>query len=185
MFICGFPFLFTYSRSIKYTTAEFISTRTAGQLSKFLMKVVYGYVRGGFVVNFMLMDMEFLKIKDVLPMVEVDTTAAQEHFTEIERRIRTIKERVRSVTSDFPFNPVPMLVLVQTVYKICIWLNAIRSLSGMDRRLPPRELVTGREVDYNKDCRADLGAYIQASKDKVVTNNNTRCTRECMVYCRL
>ena len=137
MFVCGFPFLVTYSRSIKYTTAEFIPTQTAGRLAKCLMKVVYGYARGGFVVNLMLMDMEFDKIKDVLPMVEVNTTAAREHVPEIELRIWTIKERVRSVISDFPFNPVPMLVLVQTVYTICLWLNAIRSLSGMDRVLFP------------------------------------------------
>ena len=128
----------------------------------------------------MLMDMEFEKIRDVLPMVEVNTTATREHVPEIERRIRTIKERVRSVTSDFPFNTVPMLVLVQTVYTICLWLNAIRYLSGMDRRLSPRELVTGREVDYNKDCRADLGAYIQAIMDKVVTNDNTPRTHRCI-----
>ena len=31
--------------------------------------VVYGYARGSFVVNLMLMDMEFDKIRDVLPMV--------------------------------------------------------------------------------------------------------------------
>ena len=73
----------------------------------------------------MLMDMEFDKIRDVLPMVEVNTKAAREHVPEIERRIRTIKERVRSFTSYFPFNPVPMLVLVQTVYTIFLWLNAI------------------------------------------------------------
>ena len=73
----------------------------------------------------MLMDMEFEKIRDVLPMVEVNTTAAREHVPEIERRIRTIKEHVRSVTSDFPFNPVPILVIVHTVYTIYLWLNAI------------------------------------------------------------
>ena len=95
------------------------------------MKVVYGYTCGGFVVNLMLMNMEFEKIKYVLPMVEVDTTAVREHVLEIECRIRTIKERVRSVTLNFPFNPVPMLVLVQTVYMLCLWLNAARSLSGM------------------------------------------------------
>ena len=56
MFVCGFPFLVTYYRSIKYTTAEFIPTRTARKLANCLMKVVYGYARGGFVVNLMLMD---------------------------------------------------------------------------------------------------------------------------------
>ena len=38
---------------------------------------------------------------------------------------------------------------------------------------PPRELVTGRGVDYHKDCRADLGGYVEASTDKVVTNDKT------------
>ena len=97
MFVCGFPFLVTYSESIKYTTADFIPTRTAGQLDKCLMKVVYGYARGGFVVKLMLMDTEFDKIRDVLPMVEVNMTATREHVPEIELRIWTIKERVRSV----------------------------------------------------------------------------------------
>ena len=84
-------------------------------------------------------------------MVEFNTTAAREHIPDIELRIRMIKERVRSMTSDFPFNTVPMLVLVQTVYTICLWVNAIRSFTGMDRGLSPRELVTCRGVEYNKD----------------------------------
>ena len=153
-------FLVTYSRSIKLTTTEYIPTRTAGQLAKSLMKVVYGYARGGFVVNLALMDLEFEKIKDELPLVEVNTTAAREHVPEIERRIRTIKERVRSATSDFPFDPIPMMVLIQTVYTIIMWLNAVWSLSGVAGGLSPRELVTGRGVDYNKDCRTDFGAYV-------------------------
>ena len=58
------------------------------------MKAVYGYARGGFVVNLMLMNMEFEKVKDELPLVVVNTTAAREHVPDSERRIRTIKERV-------------------------------------------------------------------------------------------
>ena len=96
------------------------------------MKVVYGYARGDFIVTLMLMDMEFEKIKGVLPMVEVNKTSLREHIPEIESRIRTIKERVRSVTSDFPFDPDLMIVLVHTMYTISLWLNAIQSLSGMD-----------------------------------------------------
>ena len=50
----------------------------------------------------------------------------------------------------------------------------------MERGLSPRNLVTGRGVDYNKYCRADLGAYIQASTDKLVTNDNTPQTHGCI-----
>ena len=140
MFVSGIPFLVTLSDSIKYTTAEFIPTRTAGQLANSLMKVVYGYAHGGFVVNLMLMDQEFEKIKDVLPLVEVNTTAARGHVPKIERHIRTIKERVRATTSRFLFNPVPRMVMIQTIYTICLWLNAVRSISGKDRGLSPEKL---------------------------------------------
>ena len=58
------------------------------------MKMVHGYARGGFVVNLMLMDQEFEKIKDLLPLVEVNTTAAREHVPETERHIRTNNDRV-------------------------------------------------------------------------------------------
>ena len=101
------------------------------------MKVVYGYARGSFVVNLMLMDMEFDKIRDVLPMVEVNTAAAREHVPEIERRIRTIKKRVRSVTSDFPFNPVPVLVLVQIFYTIYLWLTPSNPFQVRIEGYPP------------------------------------------------
>ena len=107
------------------------------------MKVVYGYARGGFVVNLVLMDVEFEKFKDKLPLVEVNTTAAREHVPEIERRIRTIKERVRAATCDLLFNPIPMMVLIHTVHTINLWLNATRSLSRLERGLSPRELVAG------------------------------------------
>ena len=84
------------------------------------VKVIYGYVRDGFVVNLMLMDMEFEKVKDKLPLVEVNTNAAREHVPDMERCIRTINEYVRAATSDFPFNPIPMMVLIHTVHTITL-----------------------------------------------------------------
>ena len=73
-----------------------------------------------------------------------------------------------------------MMVLIQTVHTITLWLNAVQSISGLNRGLSPRELVTGRGVDYNKDCRATFGAYVQATTEKIVTNNNTPRTHGCI-----
>ena len=56
---------------------------------------------GGFVVRHALMDMEFEKVKDLVPLVEVNTTAAREHVGLIERKIRHLKEKTRAVTSEF------------------------------------------------------------------------------------
>ena len=35
---------------------------------------------------------------------------------------------------------------------------------------PPREIVTGRALDLNKHCKVQLGSYVEAHEDKVVTN---------------
>jgi hypothetical protein len=57
--------------------------------------VIRVYTRGGFVVQTMMMDMEFKKLVDLLPNVTINTTAAREHVGEIERKIRVIKESAR------------------------------------------------------------------------------------------
>ena len=93
MFVCRLPFLVTYSKRIRLTTAEFVPCCTAWKLDKFLMKVVKMYARGGSVVNLALMDMEFVKVVDLVGLLEINTTAAREHVAEIEQRIRVVKER--------------------------------------------------------------------------------------------
>ena len=70
----------------------------------------------GFVVRHAMMDMEFEKVKDLVPLVEVNTTAAREHVGYVERKIRHLKEKTRAVTSEFPFKWIPSLVMIQTVY---------------------------------------------------------------------
>ena len=103
MFVAGVPFFVTHLRKIKFTTAEYLPLRTAVQLANSLKKVFYLYARGGFLVRHALMDREFEKVRDLVPLVEVNTTAAREHVAVIERKIRHVKERVRSTTSEYPF----------------------------------------------------------------------------------
>jgi len=50
---------------------------------------------------------EFEKIKDLMPMVVCNTTAAKEHVSEAERSIRTIKERARGIIGTLPFDYMP------------------------------------------------------------------------------
>ena len=72
MFVSGMPFFGTYSRKIKFLTVEYLPQRTAKQLANALRKVVFLYARGGFVVRHAMMDMEFEKVKDLVPLVEVE-----------------------------------------------------------------------------------------------------------------
>jgi hypothetical protein len=53
------------------------------------------------------MDGEFEKIKDLMPQVVCNTTAAKEHVSKAEQNIRTIKERTREIIGTLPFEYIP------------------------------------------------------------------------------
>ena len=87
MFVNGISFLVTFSQNIRLITYEYVPTCTAGKLDKFPTKIVKLYARGGFVNGLALMDVEFEKVKEKVFLLEVNTTAAQEHVADIERQI--------------------------------------------------------------------------------------------------
>ena len=93
MFVNSAPFLVTLSRKIRLLTVEFLPSHTAAKLTDYLVKVSKLYARGGFTVRTILMDQEFDNVKDKMPTLEVNTTAAREHVGKIERSIRLVKER--------------------------------------------------------------------------------------------
>ena len=47
----------------------------------------------------------------------------REHIAEIERELRQVKERVRCTYSKFMFQFIPTMVLIYTVYNLCLRLN--------------------------------------------------------------
>jgi hypothetical protein len=55
-----------------------------------------------------MMDMEFEKLKPLMPHVALNTTAAQEHVADIEQKIRVIKERARGTFTTLPYKKLPM-----------------------------------------------------------------------------
>ena len=125
------------------------------------------------------MDMEIEKVKDFVPLVEVNTTAAREHVGLVERAIRHLKEKVRVKTSEFLFNWTPILVLIQRVQNRAFWINAFPNCSE-NFGVSPREIVTRLSTEYKRDCKVDIGSYVEASTDATVTNDNTERARSCI-----
>ena len=95
MFVNNLAFVITYGRGIGLITAEFTPNRKANQLASNLKRIIGLYSRAGFVIQTILMDMEFNKVIPELPEVNINTSAASEHVAEVERHIRIIKERCR------------------------------------------------------------------------------------------
>jgi hypothetical protein len=91
MFVNGVPFLVSISRGINLVTKEHTPSRTTKQLAAGIRRVMDLYSRGGFQVGTALMDNEFESLRNLVPILVVNTTAAKEHVPEVERRTRLIK----------------------------------------------------------------------------------------------
>jgi len=84
MFVNGLPFFITSSRGLSLVTIEHLPLRTAKRLVQTLERVCRVYSTTGLIVQMAMMDMEFEKLKPLMPHVALNTTAAQEHVGEIE-----------------------------------------------------------------------------------------------------
>lgn len=61
------------------------------------------YKRGGYTIGTVLMDNEFKPLKNLIPILAVNTTAAKEHVPKVEHRIRLIKERGQGILNTLTF----------------------------------------------------------------------------------
>lgn len=163
MFVNKVPMLVTISRNIRFATVEGLQDRKAETLTKAIKSVVSIYRRGGFRVITVLMDGEFEIMRDELADIGVmmNTTARDEHVGDIERYIRTLKERMRAIYNTLPFDRMPHRLIIEMAKYSVYWLNSFPHPNGVSDALSPRTIVTGQVVDFNRHCRFEFGQYVQ------------------------
>ncbi len=177
MFVNGLPFLVTLSRGISLVTIECGPSRTVKQLVNSLERVVRIYGRAGFIVQTSMMDMEFEKLKDLLPNIALNTTAVREHVGEIQRKIRVIKERARGMISTLPYEMLPKPVIIELLHFCVMWMNSFPVKLGVSEKNSPRELVSRNNLDAKLHCRTPFGAYCEVHADPDITNTMEPRTR--------
>ncbi len=121
------------------------------------------------------MDNELEKLRNLVPILAINTTAAREHVPEVERKIRLIKERGRGILNTLPFKKMPRLVLIELIYHVVLWLNAFPAKSGVSEMLSPREIVYRHKLDFAKHCKLLFGTYCEVHDEP--TRTNTMATR--------
>ncbi len=88
MFVNGVPFLVSMARGLNLVTTKFTPSCTAKQLAAGITHMMDLYAHGGFQMGTVLMDNEFEKLRNLVPILVINTTAAKEHVPEVERKIR-------------------------------------------------------------------------------------------------
>jgi hypothetical protein len=163
MYVNGIPMLVTISRNLRFATVEALPNRNITTLVKGIKAVATVYRRASFTILATLMDGELEAMRgDLADLgIALNETARDEHVGDIERFIRTLKERMRAIYTTLPFKHVPPRVVIEMAKHAVYWLNAFHHPNGVSNSLSPRTIITGQTVDFNWHCKYEFGQYVQ------------------------
>ncbi len=136
------------------------------------------YRIAGFKVRTILMVGEFEKLKNILPTVECNTTAAKEHVSKSERSIRTVKERTRGLIGMLLFDNIPRRMKIKFVYFIVLWLNAFPVKTEVSSIYSPWELLVCWRLNYKKHCWVLPDTYCEVHDEPLPSNTMVPWTYE-------
>ena len=172
-FVDGLTFVATVSRSLHFLTVEHIASRAIKNVLTCIKRVNNIYKARGFKVQMTHADEEFTSMRD--PLLELDgiglnIAATNEHVPEIERAIRTIKERNRSNVSGLHFLHYPKILKKALIKQAALWLNMFPHADGVSATISPRTIVTGITANYATQCRVPIGAYCEVHNENHPSN---------------
>lgn len=140
MHLNGIALVVSISRALKFCTTEALENRRSETLLASIRNIKMTYGRRGFLVTQIAAENEFSSLDSHLANVGIalNTEARDEHVPEIERHIRTLKDRCRSTYTMLPFQRIPARMLVELVYCMTFWLNAFPAANEVSATIIPR-----------------------------------------------
>ena len=94
----------------------------------------------------------------ILP-TNLEIYAPEEHIPNIERSVKTIKEKCRVITHSVPYNRYTKLMTIGLIENANHWLNAFPTSSRIVGKISPAQIVKGTpQPDYNHQ-RIPFGSH--------------------------
>ncbi|MGL6130279.1 MAG: hypothetical protein ACRCZ9_01525, partial [Fusobacteriaceae bacterium] len=173
-FVNQTPFLLTLSRNICFTTVTHLTDRKAETIYKAFASTFTYYYQRGFQIMTVTADGEFKSIENHMLNLpgapRLNLTAANEHEPYVERRIRTIKERVRAIRHSLPFNTVPTVIVTHMVFYVVKVLNNFPVKGGVSENYSPKTIMSGETIIY-KQYTLPFGTYCQVHEEDKPRNS--------------
>lgn len=181
MYVNDECFLVTVSRPIDLVLVHHLasygaSTNKSKNLIKTaLLKTLATYRSEGFHINEIICDAEssFLALENEINAygARLNHNLSSSHMTAIiDRKIRFIKDRARSVLHSLQF-PLPKIFLKWLIFFV---VSRINLTPHGDNKISPRELFCGRRTEFKIDLRVSFGEFVQTLKNNT---DNTMLSR--------
>lgn len=171
-FVQGQRFHHTISRDIKFRTVAHITTANKTTLQEQTRAVIQAYNNRGFTVANIHADGAFECIREAVTPAILNINATDDHVGEVERSIRTIKERVRAAVHDLPFRRLPREMIKGAVRFAVKSLNQFPAEDGISDILSPTTIVTGLPPPNYNHLQLEFGEYVTIFEENNPTNTN-------------
>jgi len=172
MFLNGLSFLISVGEKIGLLMVNFISNRSTESIRSSL-DIINQYNSESFNIKAIVSDGEagVKSLRDYYNSkgIQINIVDKSQHVPIVERKIRQIKERARSIISSLPFKLTTLLIMFLVFY--CVYTINLIPQTTVDHNLSPRELFTGRKLDYNRDCKVMFGEYCQIHEDNMISSS--------------
>ena len=171
MFVNNNVFFTSISKDLQFRTVAPVNSRSKATMLREIRAVMDIYRRRGFTIESMYGDQEFECIENDLN-TDVFIADTDDHVPEIERSIRTIKDRVRSTVHGMPYKYLPRIMVRGLVEHAVKCLNQFPALNGISPTISPLTLVTGITPPTFDKLSLEFGSYAQIFELNTPTNTN-------------
>ena len=178
-FVSGLPFLAAVCDPIMYTVSELLKNRTARHVLEVLLLIVRYFQKHTIVIKSIISDGEgaLSKLDNPISALGINLVLRTgRHDPLVERKIETIKGKVRSCIHSQPYRvPKFMLILMVCFITYCVNLVPTRGTDGIHS---PRENLTGRKLSKH-DIPTIFGRYYEVTVANTDNSMNER-TNSCI-----
>jgi len=182
MFVDGIPFLVSRAEPLGLIQITDLKGRRHATILMTAFQEHYDHLNNkGYKIQNVFADGEsgLDAIKESINKVAIyNPVGPEQHVPLIERTIRTIKERVRSILCGLPYT-LPSSLLHYLLSYVVRAINMVPGQHSTDN-LSPREKYLGRKTDVKKDLRVEFGQYVQATVPNNITNSMSERTEGCI-----
>ena len=166
MFIDEDPYLVSVATPLDLVMVSHLNgSRSTQSLQSALDKQIAVFMARGYQIKAVLSDGE-KGISKLVPYLNsrnivTNIAAAGQHVPLVERKIRQIKERVRSILTTLPYN-INHTLMKYLIYFVVSRINMVPT-STSSSFTSPREKFLDRKVTYTTDLRTSFGEYVQST----------------------
>ena len=149
MYVNKITFMLFTSKHIGYTQVRHVMNKNRDGYLEIILDAISEYSKSGFTVKVIEGDGAFKVIEEDLKKdpykIDMHFCNPGGHVEVIERQIRFVKDRIRSVRALMPFKKVPSAFMIEMVVRVVQLTASMPNQNGIHQVLSPREIVTGKK----------------------------------------